>query len=40
WDLDNSTWGGRDEVYGTVPVDAGAQESSMGKKGFWREWQL
>nr|GEU45021.1 hypothetical protein [Tanacetum cinerariifolium] len=26
WDLDNSTWGGRVEVYGTVSVSAGAQE--------------
>nr|GFB41707.1 hypothetical protein [Tanacetum cinerariifolium] len=28
------------EVYGTVPVSAGAQESCMGKKGFWREFLL
>nr|GFA47071.1 hypothetical protein [Tanacetum cinerariifolium] len=33
WDLDNNTWGGRGEVIGTVPVDAGAQESSLGEMG-------
>nr|GEY27733.1 hypothetical protein [Tanacetum cinerariifolium] len=33
WDLDNSTWGGWGEVIGTVPVEAGAQESSLGKMG-------
>nr|GEY69287.1 hypothetical protein [Tanacetum cinerariifolium] len=33
WDLDNSTWGGWGEVIGTVPVDAGAQESSLGEMG-------
>nr|GEY80294.1 hypothetical protein [Tanacetum cinerariifolium] len=40
WDLDNSTWGGWGEVIGTVLVDAGAQESHMGEKGFWREFLL
>nr|GEZ46872.1 reverse transcriptase domain-containing protein [Tanacetum cinerariifolium] len=33
WDLDNNTWGGWGEVIGTVPVDAGAQESSLGEIG-------
>nr|GEZ16460.1 retrovirus-related Pol polyprotein from transposon TNT 1-94 [Tanacetum cinerariifolium] len=33
WDLDNSTWGGWGEVIGTVLVDAGAQESSLGEMG-------
>nr|GEX98648.1 hypothetical protein [Tanacetum cinerariifolium] len=40
WDLDNSTWGGWGEVIGTVLVDAGAQESCMGEKQFWREFLL
>nr|GEY46170.1 hypothetical protein [Tanacetum cinerariifolium] len=39
-DLDNSTWGGWGEVIGIVPVDAGAQESRMGEKGFWQEFLL
>nr|GEU77646.1 protein NRT1/ PTR FAMILY 8.1-like [Tanacetum cinerariifolium] len=33
WDLDNSTWGGWGEVIGTVPVDVGAQKSSLGEMG-------
>nr|GEX52972.1 hypothetical protein [Tanacetum cinerariifolium] len=33
WDLDNSTWGGWGEVIGTVSVDTGAQESSLGEMG-------